>query len=195
MTIKLIVGLANPGLKYQGTRHNIGAWCIDLLLKPTGQSLRLSPKLFGYTSSINVASQLVKLLVPTTYMNASGKAVKSIMKLYKFSKNEILIIHDEMDLPLGIARFKSLGGSGGHNGLKSIISSLDNQTGFNRLRIGIGRPENERIVEFLLREPPIRERKIIDAVLEESVRCLYIWLEEGLVKATNTLHTFKVSAS
>ena len=128
MTIKLIVGLANPGAEYAATRHNAGAWYVDLLAERARAPLRDEPKFFGFTSRIQLAGEDVRLLVPTTFMNLSGKAVAAMATFYRINPDEILVAHDELDLPPGVAKFKLGGGHGGHNGLKDIISKIIRHT-------------------------------------------------------------------
>ena len=192
MTIKLIVGLANPGAEYAATRHNAGAWYVDLLAERLRTPLREEPKFFGYTSRINLAGADVRLLVPTTFMNLSGKAVAAMATFYRINPDEILVAHDELDLPPGVAKFKLGGGHGGHNGLKDIISKLGNNPNFHRLRVGIGHPgDKNNVVGFVLGKPPSSEQKLIDEAVDEAARCTEIWLQDGLTKATNRLHAFK----
>ncbi|MGJ7886825.1 aminoacyl-tRNA hydrolase [Enterobacter hormaechei subsp. hoffmannii] len=192
MTIKLIVGLANPGAEYAATRHNAGAWYVDLLAERLRARLREEPKFYGYTSRINLAGADVRLLVPTTFMNLSGKAVAAMATFYRINPDEILVAHDELDLPPGVAKFKLGGGHGGHNGLKDIISKLGNNPNFHRLRVGIGHPgDKNKVVGFVLGKPPVSEQKLIDEAVDEAARCTEIWLQDGLTKATNRLHAFK----
>lgn len=192
MTIKLIVGLANPGAEYAATRHNAGAWYVDLLAERLRAPLREEPKFNGYTSRINLAGADVRLLVPTTFMNLSGKAVAAMATFYRINPDEILVAHDELDLPPGVAKFKLGGGHGGHNGLKDIISKLGNNPNFHRLRVGIGHPgDKNKVVGFVLGKPPVSEQKLIDEAVDEAARCTEIWLQDGLTKATNRLHAFK----
>lgn len=194
MTIKLIVGLANPGAEYAATRHNAGAWYVDLLAERFRQSLKEESKFFGYTARINMAGNDVRLLVPTTFMNLSGKAVAAMATFYRIAPDEILVAHDELDLLPGSAKFKLGGGHGGHNGLKDIISKLGNNPGFYRLRIGIGHPgDKNKVVGFVLGKPPASELSLIDSAIDEAERCTEIWLQDGLTKATNRLHAFKPS--
>ncbi|HBR0847914.1 aminoacyl-tRNA hydrolase [Klebsiella pneumoniae] len=192
MTIKLIVGLANPGAEYAATRHNAGAWYVDLLADRHRAPLREESKFFGYTSRTNLAGEDVRLLVPTTFMNLSGKAVAAMATFYRINPDEILVAHDELDLPPGVAKFKLGGGHGGHNGLKDIISKLGNNPNFHRLRVGIGHPgDKNKVVGFVLGKPPASEQKLIDDAVDEAARCTEIWLKDGLTKATNRLHAFK----
>jgi PTH1 family peptidyl-tRNA hydrolase len=192
VTIKLIVGLANPGAEYAATRHNAGAWYVDLLAERFRAPLREEAKFFGYASRINIAGEDVRLLVPTTFMNLSGKAVAAMATFYRINPDEILVAHDELDLPPGVAKFKLGGGHGGHNGLKDIISKLGNNPNFHRLRIGIGHPgDKNKVVGFVLGKQPVSEQKLIDDAVDEAVRCTELWLKDGLTKATNRLHAFK----
>jgi PTH1 family peptidyl-tRNA hydrolase len=191
MSIKLIVGLANPGAEYAATRHNAGAWFVDALTQEYRHDLREESKFFGYTARLDIAGQDIRLLVPTTFMNMSGKAVAAIATFYRFSPDEILVAHDELDLPPGHARLKLGGGAGGHNGLKDIISCLGNDQQFHRLRIGIGHPgDKSKVVGYVLGKPPLSEQDLIDQAIGEAVKCTPILIQDGAVKAMNRLHTF-----
>lgn len=194
MTIKLIVGLANPGAEYAATRHNAGAWYVDLLAEQFRQSLKEENKFYGYTARLAIAGQDVRLLVPTTFMNLSGKAVAAMATFYRILPEEILVAHDELDLLPGNARLKLGGGHGGHNGLKDIISRLGNNPNFHRLRIGIGHPgDKTKVVGFVLGRPPATEQSLIDRAIDEAVKCTDILIQDGPVKAMNRLHTFKAA--
>lgn len=190
--IKLIVGLANPGADYAQTRHNAGAWYVDLLAQRHQQSLKEESKFFGYTARINLAGDDVRLLVPTTFMNLSGKAVQAMANFYRIELNEILVAHDELDLPPGVAKMKLGGGNGGHNGLKDIQSKFSNNPNFYRLRIGIGHPgDKNKVVGFVLGKPPMSEQKLIDDAIDEALSCTDILMRDGFEKAMNRLHSFK----
>ena len=192
MTIKLIVGLANPGAEYAATRHNAGAWFVDLLAERLRAPLREEAKFFGYAARVTLGGEDVRLLVPTTFMNLSGKAVAAMASFFRINPDEILVAHDELDLPPGVAKFKLGGGHGGHNGLKDIISKLGNNPNFHRLRIGIGHPgDKNKVVGFVLGKPPVSEQKLIDEAIDEAARCTEMWFTDGLTKATNRLHAFK----
>lgn len=194
-SIKLIVGLANPGAEYAQTRHNAGAWYVDLLAGRHNQALKEESKFFGYTARLNLAGNDVRLLVPTTFMNLSGKAVAAMATFYRIAPDEILVAHDELDLPPGIAKLKLGGGNGGHNGLKDIQSKLGNNPNFYRLRIGIGHPgDRNKVVGFVLGKPPATEQALIDEAIDESLRCTDLFLQEGMTKAMNRLHTFKAGS-
>lgn len=190
--IKLIVGLANPGADYAQTRHNAGAWYVDLLAQRHQQSLKEESKFFGYTARINLNGNDVRLLVPTTFMNLSGKAVQAMANFYRIELNEILVAHDELDLPPGVVKMKLGGGNGGHNGLKDIQSKFANNPNFYRLRIGIGHPgDKNKVVGFVLGKPPISEQKLIDDAIYEALSCTDILMRDGYEKAINRLHSFK----
>lgn len=191
-SIKLIVGLANPGAEYAATRHNAGAWFVDLLAERHNQSLKEESKFYGYTARLNVAGADVRLLVPTTFMNLSGKAVAAMATFYRIAPDEILVAHDELDLPPGVAKFKQGGGHGGHNGLKDIISKLGNTQDFHRLRIGIGHPgDRNKVVGFVLGKPQAAEQTLIDNAIDEAARCTELWLKEDRLKAMNRLHSYR----
>ncbi|AYY80785.1 MULTISPECIES: aminoacyl-tRNA hydrolase [Proteus] len=190
--IKLIVGLANPGADYAQTRHNAGAWYVDLLAQRHQQSLKEESKFFGYTARINLNGNDVRLLVPTTFMNLSGKAVQAMANFYRIELDEILVAHDELDLPPGIVKMKLGGGNGGHNGLKDIQSKFANNPNFYRLRIGIGHPgDKNKVVGFVLGKPPMSEQKLIDDAIDEALSCTDILMRDGYEKAINRLHSFK----
>ncbi len=188
----MIVGLANPGAEYAQTRHNAGAWYVDLLAQRYSQPLKEESKFFGYTARLNLAGNDVRLLVPTTFMNLSGKSVAAVATFYRILPEEILVAHDELDLPPGVAKLKLGGSNGGHNGLKDIQSKLGNNPNFYRLRIGIGHPgDRNKVVGFVLGKPPATEQTLIDDAVDESLRCTEILLKEGMTKAMNRLHAFK----
>ena len=190
--IKLIVGLANPGADYAQTRHNAGAWYVDLLAQRHQQSLKEESKFFGYTARINLNGNDVRLLVPTTFMNLSGKAVQAMANFYRIELDEILVAHDELDLPPGVGKMKLGGGNGGHNGLKDIQSKFSNNPNFYRLRIGIGHPgDKNKVVGFVLGKPPMSEQKLIDDAINEALSCTDILMRDGYEKAINRLHSFK----
>ena len=140
LPLKLIAGLGNPGAEYANTRHNAGAWFVERLAEKFSASLNPETKFFGRTSLINVDGVGVRLLIPDTYMNESGKSVGALANFFKIEPAGILIAHDEIDFPPGKIRFKQEGGMAGHNGLRDISSRLAGATDFNRLRIGVGHP-------------------------------------------------------
>ena len=190
--IKLIVGLANPGAKYEGTRHNAGEWLVNELARMYNTSLKEEAKYFGKVAKIYTAQGEVRLLVPTTFMNLSGKAVGALANFYRIKPEEILVAHDELDLPPGVAKIKQGGGHGGHNGLKDIIASLGNNNNFYRVRIGIGHPGHRDLVAgYVLGKPAPQDQEKIDAAVDEASRCVEVLFKEGIVKATNQLNGFR----
>ncbi|WGE41476.1 aminoacyl-tRNA hydrolase [Actinobacillus equuli subsp. haemolyticus] len=190
--IKLIVGLANPGAKYEDTRHNAGEWLINEIARQFNVSLKEEAKFFGKVAKINAASGEVRLLVPTTFMNLSGKAVGALANFYRIKPEEILVAHDELDLPPGVAKIKQGGGHGGHNGLKDIIASLGNSNNFYRVRIGIGHPGSKELVAgYVLGKPSPQDQEKINAAVDEAGRCVDVLFKDGVTKATNRLNGFK----
>lgn len=185
-SIKLIIGLANPGERYALTRHNAGEWFVNLLTtQPTWRT--------ESTLSSRIIKQIgpppLLLAIPTTYMNLSGQAVQAIRHYYKIAPEEILIAHDEIDLPAGTIRLKQEGGHGGHNGLRSIIQHLNTQA-FWRLRIGVGRPQQASQVEhYVLNVPTKDEQVLIDAALERAQEISPLLLQGQFQQAMNFLHT------
>ncbi|MFB6434679.1 MAG: aminoacyl-tRNA hydrolase [Candidatus Malihini olakiniferum] len=192
-SIKLIVGLSNPGAEYATTRHNAGAWYVDQLAEAYHQSLKEEAKFFGYTAHLNLAGHdKIYLLVPTTFMNLSGKAVAAMATFYHIQPDEILVAHDELDLLPGVAKLKLGGGHGGHNSLKDIISKLGNNHNFYRLRIGIGHPgKKSKVTGFVLSKPSANEQKLINSAIDEAIRCTEILLKYDMVNAMNRLHAYK----
>jgi PTH1 family peptidyl-tRNA hydrolase len=191
-TIKLIVGLGNPGSEYQQTRHNAGAMLIEELARQQGLSLQAESKFFGFTGRLTLAGQDVRLLIPTTFMNRSGQAVAALCNFYKVAVNEILVAHDELDIDAGTARFKQGGGHGGHNGLRDIIAQCGNNRDFHRLRIGIGHPGSaDRVTGYVLSKAPAAEQQNILAAIDEAIRALPDAINGDWAKAMNYLHTFK----
>jgi PTH1 family peptidyl-tRNA hydrolase len=169
---RLIVGLGNPGPEYETTRHNAGFWFVDQLAQQLKVSLTPQPKFFG-----NVGRQgELWLLEPATFMNRSGQAVGALARFYKIAPEEVLVIHDDLDLPPGGIRLKQGGGNGGHNGLKDIQAALSTPN-FWRLRLGIGHPRelgmNQPVIDFVLARPRAAEQTEIDIAIH---RCLDAWI-------------------
>ncbi|PIP79919.1 MAG: aminoacyl-tRNA hydrolase [Gammaproteobacteria bacterium CG22_combo_CG10-13_8_21_14_all_40_8] len=192
MPIKLIVGLANPGSEYQDTRHNAGAWYVEELARSYNFSLDPDKNFFGLSARRSIANQDVRFLIPTTFMNLSGKSVQALANFFKIQANEILVAHDELDLPCGTARLKLGGGHGGHNGLKSIIQSMGNNREFYRLRIGIDHPGNKDLVTaHVLSKPSVSQKQNIMAVIDEAVATTEDVINNHWDKAQNRLHGFK----
>ncbi len=165
---RLIVGLGNPGSEYEATRHNLGFWFVDRLASDLKISLAPQGKFFGLAGRCGE----LWLLRPSTFMNRSGQAVAALARFYKIEPAEILVVHDELDLPPGGIRLKQGGGNGGHNGLKDIQAHLSSPD-FWRLRLGIGHPgERNEVVNYVLKAPRREEQDLIDDALN---RCLLAW--------------------
>ncbi|MAE21068.1 MAG: aminoacyl-tRNA hydrolase [Pseudomonadota bacterium] len=190
--IRLIVGLGNPGAEYEHTRHNAGFWLVEQLARQEGISLSPDKKFFGRSGKGRIGGQECYLLLPTTFMNRSGQAVAALANFYKIKPSEILVAHDELDMPAGVAKFKTGGGHGGQNGLRDIIARMSNQKDFHRLRIGIGHPGDKNLVTgHVLGRPSKAEQQSIDAVIDEALRVLPDAIAGDLPKAMNRLHSFK----
>ena len=190
--IRLIVGLGNPGAEYEQTRHNAGAWLVERLARQEGISLSPDKKFFGLSGKGRIAGQECFLLLPTTFMNRSGQSVAALANFYKIKPNEILVAHDELDMPAGVAKFKIGGGHGGQNGLRDIIAQLGNQKDFHRLRVGIGHPGDKSLVTgHVLGRASKAEQQSIDHVIDEAICVLPAAISGDLAKAMNRLHSFK----
>lgn len=189
--LKLIVGLGNPGARYQETRHNAGKWFVESLAKQQGVIFKTEPKFLSEIAKITPATgEDYWLLAPTTYMNQSGHSVQNFIQYYGINVESILVAHDEIDLPPGVIRFKQGGGHAGHNGLRHIIQCLGGQNTFQRLRIGIGRPtsETEEVVQYVLSPPTSTERIAIDQALDKSMAVLPELLSGAWQQVMNQLH-------
>ena len=192
--IKLFVGLGNPGDKYEDTRHNAGFWWIDAVCAYTKSKLALEPKFYGLSGKLSSEispSSDTWLLKPNTFMNASGKSVASLVQYYKILPEQILVIHDELDLPVGTVKLKIGGGHGGHNGLKDIVSALGTPN-FWRLRLGIGHPgDRNEVVNFVLKAPAKDEQSAINVGIDDSVNALALLQAGQFEAAMLKLHTKK----
>jgi len=192
--IKLIVGLGNPGSEYRGTRHNAGADFTEELARLNGGALRAESRFFGLAGQVTLAGHELRLLVPTTFMNRSGKAVAAMATFFKIAPDQILVAHDELDIAPGTARFKRGGGHGGHNGLRDIIPALGNNNDFYRLRIGIGHPGHaSRVSGYVLSKPSAEDRERIDASIHEAISALPLLLDGDATKAMTRLHSFSAA--
>ena len=192
--IKLIVGLGNPGSEYRGTRHNAGADFTEELARLNGGALRAESRFFGLAGQVTLAGHDLRLLIPTTFMNRSGKAVAAMSTFFKIAPDQILVAHDELDIAPGTARFKRGGGHGGHNGLRDIIPALGNNNDFYRLRIGIGHPGHaSRVSGYVLSKPSAEDRERIDASIREAINALPLLLDGDATKAMTRLHSFSAA--
>ena len=186
--IKLIVGLGNPGPEYEDTRHNAGFWWVDQAVRQLGGHLAHDPKYHGFVARVNRPAGPVWLQQPLTYMNLSGKAVAPLARFFKILPDEILVVHDELDIPPGQMKLKKGGGAGGHNGIKDIQAQLGTPD-FWRLRLGIGHPGHKgEVAAYVLRKPPASERLLIDGNVDESLKCLDLLLAGEMDKAMMKIH-------
>ncbi|MDW8335681.1 MAG: aminoacyl-tRNA hydrolase [Tepidimonas sp.] len=186
---KLLVGLGNPGPEYETTRHNAGWWWLDRVAAELKVTLRPERSCFGLLGRTQVDGQPLWLLKPTTFMNRSGQAVAALARFYKIAPAQILVAHDELDLPPGDARLKHGGGHAGHNGLRDLHAQLGSPD-YWRLRLGIGHPGvKAEVVHWVLRPPPQQQRQAIDAAIERSVLALPWLLAGEVAKATSLIHT------
>jgi PTH1 family peptidyl-tRNA hydrolase len=189
----LIVGLGNPGPEYQHTRHNAGSWLVETLARNHQQSLKAESKFFGATARVSMHNQDVRLLIPSTFMNRSGKAVAAMANFYRIPVEQILVAFDELDLPPGIAKFK-VGGSSSQNGIRDIVSQLGNNKNFMRLRIGIGHPGHKsRVTGHVLSKASAQEQQHIESAIDEAIRSLDILLQQDIAAAMNQLHRFNAA--
>ena len=188
--IQLIVGLGNPGPEYERTRHNAGAWLVESLAKCYNASLRLETKFFGRTARVTIGNKDIRLLLPTTYMNKSGQSVAALANFYRIPVENILVAFDELDLPPGVTKFK-IGGSSSQNGIRDIVSKMANNKQFTRLRIGIGHPgHKQKVTGHVLGKASQADQALIDASIDEAIRCTEILLKNDLKMAMNRLHSF-----
>jgi PTH1 family peptidyl-tRNA hydrolase len=192
--IALIVGLGNPGDAYRGTRHNAGADFVAELARRSGVTLTPERRFLGLTGRTQLAGHDVRLLIPTTFMNRSGDAVAAMANFFKLQPPELLIAHDELDLPPGVARFKHDGGHGGHNGLRDIQRALGQRSDYYRLRLGIGHPGSaDRVTPHVLGRAPATESEQLHAAMEAAADALPLLLDGDLARAMHTLHSFSAA--
>ena len=163
--IRLIAGLGNPGAEYVRNRHNAGFWFADVLATAAAERFSLQSRVHAETCRIDIAGESVRLIKPDTFMNESGRAIVAALQYWKLDPGELLVVHDDLDLPPGTARLKFDGGHGGQNGVRSIIAQLGHGK-FNRLRIGIGRPgDRSRVTSWVLGNPSAAdEEAMLDAI-------------------------------
>lgn len=182
--VKLIVGLGNPGKEYEETRHNIGFKVIDELSKNLQIPLN-ETKFKGLFGKGNINGTQVILLKPMTYMNLSGEAVGALMNFYKIPTDELLVIYDELDLPVGKIRLRYKGSAGGHNGIKSIIQHIGTQE-FNRIRIGIDRPERGMpVANYVLSKFKKEDLPVMQEMVEKSAKACEEWIEKPFLEVMN----------
>lgn len=188
MAIKLIIGLRNPGPAYEHTRHNAGGWLVQRLTQLHQATFSINKKMNAELASIDVDLHSYKVLLPLTFMNQSGQPARAVSQFYQIQPNEVLVVHDELDLPVGRIKLKTGGGHGGHNGLRDIISHLGTPD-FHRLRIGIGHPGHKDLVhQYVLNKPSVADRKQIDDAIEQSITLLPELLYGSIAKAMSQIN-------
>ncbi|WP_367675972.1 aminoacyl-tRNA hydrolase [Buchnera aphidicola] len=186
----MIVGLSNPTFKYHNTRHNIGAWYIHLLCKYNNINMKREQKFFGDIAQYKLKNSYIWLLVPNTFMNVSGISVYAVSNFYRINIQEILVVHDELDLPVGTIKLKYGYGHNGHNGLRNIISQFGNKNKFCRIRIGIGRPEYiHEITSFVLSKPTKYEKSMILKVIHNVIQETNTIIEQKKLFITSQLYS------
>ena len=193
--IRLIVGLGNPGTQYEGTRHNAGAFFVRRLATQFGLTLAADRNAVGEAARGTIAGHDLRLLIPETFMNDSGRSVATMARYYRIETDAILIAHDELDVPPGESRFKYDGGHGGHNGLRDIIPALGGHRDFWRLRIGIGHPGSaKKVSSWVLGKASTADQAAIEASTAAAISALPLLLDGEDVKAMTALHSESYAA-
>lgn len=189
MPIKLIVGLKNPGANYEATRHNVGGWFVEAFAQQHRTFFKTDSKLHGDLATIELDGMACKLLLPSTFMNHSGIAVRAVAQFYRIQPAEILVAHDDLDLDVGRIKLKTGGGHGGHNGLRDIMSHLGTPA-FHRLRIGIGHPgDKELVLNFVLGKPSQQDRVFIHEAIDRATHVMPKLFSDQLAIAMSILNT------
>lgn len=189
MAIKLIIGLRNPGSAYEHTRHNAGGWFVSALAQRRNIHFKLDKKLQADLTELSIDDHQCRLALPITFMNHSGQPTRLITQFYKIQPHEVLVVHDELDLPVGRIKLKTGGGHGGHNGLRDITSLLGSSE-FHRLRIGIGHPGHKDLVhQYVLNKPSIQDRQLIYDAIERGITVMPMAISGDIARAMNQLNT------
>lgn len=184
--MKIVVGLGNPGLNYQYTRHNAGYLVVTELAIKAAAPFSNKKDLFCELAKTKIAQHEALLIRPLTFMNDSGKCVQAILHWYKLTLADLLIVHDDVSLPLGRLRLQKDGGAGGQHGVESIIEYMGGARNFNRLKIGVGPdPGGDRRADYVLARPPESQRDLFDSCLKASQQAAIFWVEHGITEAMN----------
>jgi len=187
--IRLIVGLGNPGADYVDTRHNAGFWFLDLLANHLSLSFRFEKRFNADEAKHRVGGKDIFLLKPQTFMNRSGQSVGALARFYKLKPQQMLVVHDELDLAPGDNRLKLGGGHGGHNGLRDTINHMGDND-FFRLRVGIGHPgDRDQVINYVLHRPSVQDKDLIEAANQSTLEVMPLVFEGRLDKAMQALHT------
>ena len=188
LPLRIIVGLGNPGPEHQFTRHNAGFWFVDVLARRHGGEFRDYRKYSGETARVSVSGQEIVLLKPTTYMNRSGLAVRQLSDFFKVPPQEILVAHDDLDIPVGTVKLKQGGGHAGNNGVRDVIAHIG--ADFWRMRLGVGHPGTKtEVIDYVLTRAPRHEEELILESVATAADALPLLLEQGAERAMSRLHT------
>jgi PTH1 family peptidyl-tRNA hydrolase len=188
MTIKLIVGLQNPGTAYENTRHNVGGWLVETLVNSCNARFHPEKKMHAVLADFKIDNHALKAILPATFMNHSGLAVRETSQFYRIVPDEILVVHDDLDLPAGRIKLKTGGGHGGHNGLRDISTQLGSAL-FHRLRIGIGHPgQKDMVLNYVLGKPHQDDKKAILEAIDRGIAVIPALLTESIAHAMNLLN-------
>jgi len=186
--LQIVVGLGNPGPEHRLTRHNAGFWFVDSLARAHGAPFRPHARYQGEIAKVTMEGSELILLKPQTYMNRSGLSIRALVDYVKAPVNEVLVVHDELDLPAGVARLKFGGGHGGHNGLRDTITHCGPD--FWRMRLGIGHPgDKSQVIDYVLQRASAADEQAIMASVEAAVAALAVLLRDGAEHAMKQLHT------
>lgn len=188
-TVRLIVGLGNPGPEHEQTRHNAGFWFVDGITQQHHCRLKYEARFHGEVGRCELRGHDCRLQKPSTYMNRSGQAVVALTHFFRIPRDEVLVVHDELDLPAGVARLKRGGGHGGHNGLRDLIAHLGGKD-FLRLRIGIGHPGNrDQVIDYVLQRPSKQDRELIQDAMDNAMDVMPLAVSGELERAMHKLHS------
>lgn len=189
MKIKLVVGLGNPGTQYDHTRHNAGRWLVESFIGQLDLALKPEKKFQGLHGKTESNQNTCHFLIPTTFMNHSGQALRTICSYYKIESQALLVAHDDLDLDPGTIKLKFAGGHGGHNGLRNIIEQLGTNS-FHRIRVGIGHPgDKTRVLNYVLGNPCVSEATAIQTAINKAIDVLPIIIQGDFQKAMYLLHS------
>ncbi|MDP3559365.1 MAG: aminoacyl-tRNA hydrolase [Legionellaceae bacterium] len=188
MTIQAIIGLRNPGTQYHNTRHNAGAWFVEALANSLGAQFSQERSFYAEIATAHIGKHPCKLVLPNTYMNESGLAVRAVSHFYRIPPESILVAHDDLDVLPGRILLKTDGGAGGHNGLRHIIQNLGSAH-FHRLRVGIGHPgDKDKVLSFVLNKPSMAEHTLIERAVQNALDIIPLLFEKGVPAAMNQLN-------
>lgn len=207
MATKLIVGLGNIGSEYDGTRHNAGFSVVEALARhnagfsvidqvgiKNGADFKLVKDFSAYVSKLNIGGRSAILAKPTTYMNLSGRAVNAILHYFKIELEDVIVVHDDVSIPLGRLRLQKGGGAGGQHGVESIIESLGGSKDFNRLKLGVGPdPGGARRAQYVLSRIPLAEQELYQKMIAKAAEAVVCWMDKGIQSTMNTFNAINLA--